>query len=136
MSFLLLLFVFFFFFFFYHIKINCFLIPFSCPVCPNKISLQMKQNADGTGNGNSAAQRKLFECDVCNMKFSNGANMRRHKMRHTGKNAILPFGCVDFECFEILRINTIHASVSLNLLKVSSRMSAEYAKNVFSEKIT
>lgn len=28
--------------------------------------------------------RKMFECDVCNMKFSNGANMRRHKMRHTG----------------------------------------------------
>lgn len=45
----------------------------------------MKQNADGNGNGNSVAQRKLFECDVCNMKFSNGANMRRHKMRHTGK---------------------------------------------------
>lgn len=29
--------------------------------------------------------RKMFECDVCNMKFSNGANMRRHKMRHTGE---------------------------------------------------
>jgi len=22
----------------------------------------------------------MFECDVCNMKFSNGANMRRHKV--------------------------------------------------------
>ncbi|EAL41056.3 AGAP010340-PA, partial [Anopheles gambiae str. PEST] len=37
-------------------------------------------------NGN----RKLFECDVCNMKFSNGANMRRHKMRHTG---VKPYEC-------------------------------------------
>lgn len=35
-------------------------------------------------------QRKLFECDVCNMKFSNGANMRRHKMRHTG---VKPYEC-------------------------------------------
>lgn len=34
--------------------------------------------------------RKLFECDVCNMKFSNGANMRRHRMRHSG---IKPYEC-------------------------------------------
>ncbi|XP_046995354.1 zinc finger protein sdz-12 [Schistocerca americana] len=34
--------------------------------------------------------RKLFQCDVCNMKFSNGANMRRHKMRHTG---VKPYEC-------------------------------------------
>ncbi|CAH1115559.1 unnamed protein product [Psylliodes chrysocephalus] len=34
--------------------------------------------------------RKMFECDVCNMKFSNGANMRRHKMRHTG---VKPYEC-------------------------------------------
>jgi len=32
----------------------------------------------------------MFECDVCNMKFSNGANMRRHKMRHTG---VKPYEC-------------------------------------------
>ncbi|XP_056643216.1 zinc finger protein ztf-16 [Diorhabda carinulata] len=36
------------------------------------------------------AHRKMFECDVCNMKFSNGANMRRHKMRHTG---VKPYEC-------------------------------------------
>lgn len=34
--------------------------------------------------------KKLFECDVCNMKFSNGANMRRHRMRHTG---VKPYEC-------------------------------------------
>lgn len=42
-----------------------------------------KGDADTQGNAQQH-QRKLFECDVCNMKFSNGANMRRHKMRHTG----------------------------------------------------
>lgn len=46
-----------------------------------------------TGSVPSQSQnhhRKLFECDVCNMKFSNGANMRRHKMRHTG---VKPYEC-------------------------------------------
>ncbi|XP_073846662.1 uncharacterized protein isoform X2 [Musca autumnalis] len=38
----------------------------------------------------AASSRKVFECDVCNMKFSNGANMRRHKMRHTG---VKPYEC-------------------------------------------
>ncbi|PBC25600.1 Zinc finger protein [Apis cerana cerana] len=36
------------------------------------------------------SHRKMFECDVCNMQFSNGANMRRHKMRHTG---VKPYEC-------------------------------------------
>jgi len=53
-------------------------------------SIQLKQNADGNSNNGTTAQRKLFECDVCNMKFSNGANMRRHKMRHTG---VKPYEC-------------------------------------------
>ncbi|OXA45612.1 Asparagine-rich zinc finger protein AZF1 [Folsomia candida] len=34
--------------------------------------------------------RLPIECDVCNMRFSNGANMRRHRMRHSG---IKPFEC-------------------------------------------
>ncbi|XP_032571765.1 putative uncharacterized protein DDB_G0277255 isoform X1 [Drosophila sechellia] len=46
-------------------------------------------NSGGGGGGNSSS-RKVFECDVCNMKFSNGANMRRHKMRHTG---VKPYEC-------------------------------------------
>lgn len=46
-------------------------------------------NSSG-GGGASSASRKVFECDVCNMKFSNGANMRRHKMRHTG---VKPYEC-------------------------------------------
>lgn len=41
-------------------------------------------------NQNILISRKMFECDVCNMKFSNGANMRRHKMRHTG---VKPYEC-------------------------------------------
>lgn len=39
-------------------------------------------DGDGEEGGHSGhrTHRKLFECDVCNMKFSNGANMRRHKV--------------------------------------------------------
>ncbi|XP_070135023.1 uncharacterized protein [Drosophila bipectinata] len=63
-----------------------------------------RDNQSGNGNGSSSSassspagnsgsgssSRKVFECDVCNMKFSNGANMRRHKMRHTG---VKPYEC-------------------------------------------
>jgi len=41
------------------------------------------------GHSGIRSHRKMFECDVCNMKFSNGANMRRHKVStgrlHSGK---------------------------------------------------
>ncbi|XP_063823201.1 zinc finger protein ztf-16 [Ostrinia nubilalis] len=47
-------------------------------------------NVAGAQNADARPHRKLFECDVCNMKFSNGANMRRHKMRHTG---VKPYEC-------------------------------------------
>lgn len=51
-------------------------------------------NAVDVGDGGDTSpdrhNRKMFECDVCNMKFSNGANMRRHKMRHTG---VKPYEC-------------------------------------------
>ncbi|XP_059226405.1 DNA-binding protein Ikaros isoform X2 [Stomoxys calcitrans] len=46
--------------------------------------------ATNSTNSSQQASRKVFECDVCNMKFSNGANMRRHKMRHTG---VKPYEC-------------------------------------------
>lgn len=57
---------------------------------------QTTNSSTVAGSGAKDAQisdkhhRKLFECDVCNMKFSNGANMRRHKMRHTG---VKPYEC-------------------------------------------
>ncbi|XP_047517546.1 zinc finger protein ztf-16 isoform X1 [Pieris napi] len=47
-------------------------------------------NVASAQNNDARPHRKLFECDVCNMKFSNGANMRRHKMRHTG---VKPYEC-------------------------------------------
>ncbi|XP_050672318.1 zinc finger protein ztf-16 isoform X2 [Leptidea sinapis] len=47
-------------------------------------------NVAAAQNNDARPHRKLFECDVCNMKFSNGANMRRHKMRHTG---VKPYEC-------------------------------------------
>lgn len=42
--------------------------------------------AENDGDGEEThsgirSHRKMFECDVCNMKFSNGANMRRHKVK-------------------------------------------------------
>ncbi|XP_037828240.1 vascular endothelial zinc finger 1 isoform X6 [Lucilia sericata] len=46
--------------------------------------------AANSSTSSQPASRKVFECDVCNMKFSNGANMRRHKMRHTG---VKPYEC-------------------------------------------
>ncbi|RVE48951.1 hypothetical protein evm_006413 [Chilo suppressalis] len=51
---------------------------------PDNNNVAAAQTAD------ARPHRKLFECDVCNMKFSNGANMRRHKMRHTG---VKPYEC-------------------------------------------
>ncbi|XP_051170558.1 zinc finger protein ztf-16 [Leptopilina boulardi] len=50
----------------------------------------VENDIDGEGHSGHRSHRKMFECDVCNMKFSNGANMRRHKMRHTG---VKPYEC-------------------------------------------
>lgn len=74
-----------------------------CPRCdfdtPNRITFvahlaecSSENGLVGEGGDTSPDQhnRKMFECDVCNMKFSNGANMRRHKMRHTG---VKPYEC-------------------------------------------
>lgn len=53
--------------------------------------LEQENEADGDETHSGIrSHRKMFECDVCNMKFSNGANMRRHKMRHTG---VKPYEC-------------------------------------------
>lgn len=48
------------------------------------------QGTESNNENDSQTNRKLFICDICNMKFSNGANMRRHKMRHTG---VKPYEC-------------------------------------------
>ena len=48
----------------------------------NTESIEGHENdGDGEeGHSGHRSHRKMFECDVCNMKFSNGANMRRHKV--------------------------------------------------------
>lgn len=56
----------------------------------NNIIPTTVQAAATPGGTPDRPHRKLFECDVCNMKFSNGANMRRHRMRHTG---VKPYEC-------------------------------------------
>lgn len=53
----------------------------------NEVDMEVENNNPPT---EGRTHRKMFECDVCNMKFSNGANMRRHKMRHTG---VKPYEC-------------------------------------------
>lgn len=44
-----------------------------------------ENDADGEEGHLERSHRKIFECDVCYMKFSNGANMRRHKVFIIGK---------------------------------------------------
>lgn len=51
---------------------------------------EVKMEVENNNSTPDRVHRKMFECDVCNMKFSNGANMRRHKMRHTG---VKPYEC-------------------------------------------
>jgi IKAROS family zinc finger protein len=51
---------------------------------------EVKMESENNNSPPDRIHRKMFECDVCNMKFSNGANMRRHKMRHTG---VKPYEC-------------------------------------------
>lgn len=55
-----------------------------------KAENEVKMEVENNNPPADRLHRKMFECDVCNMKFSNGANMRRHKMRHTG---VKPYEC-------------------------------------------
>lgn len=57
-----------------------------CSRVENEVEMEVENNNPPPDR----LHRKMFECDVCNMKFSNGANMRRHKMRHTG---VKPYEC-------------------------------------------
>ncbi|XP_055918054.1 zinc finger protein ztf-16 isoform X2 [Eupeodes corollae] len=72
-----------------------------CLSSSSRLAVPEEQDQDSSNGVTDASQpgepvkqqsssRKVFECDVCNMKFSNGANMRRHKMRHTG---VKPYEC-------------------------------------------
>lgn len=55
-------------------------------------SVEGNENNDNDGDNDEGSHsghrshRKMFECDVCNMKFSNGANMRRHKVNKNSFN--------------------------------------------------
>ncbi|XP_050300304.1 zinc finger protein ztf-16-like isoform X2 [Anthonomus grandis grandis] len=62
-------------------------ITISHPPATNETEMEVAENNNPPAD---RVHRKMFECDVCNMKFSNGANMRRHKMRHTG---VKPYEC-------------------------------------------
>ncbi|CAG0913067.1 unnamed protein product [Notodromas monacha] len=67
---------------------------FRCDQCDfeavNLAVLQSHQRLHNGDTGNCNDPKKPFQCDICGMKFSNGANMRRHRVRHTG---VKPFEC-------------------------------------------
>ncbi|XP_067629880.1 ikaros family zinc finger protein isoform X2 [Eurosta solidaginis] len=64
--------------------------PNNVPTNMSVITSNGNASSPTASSSSSSSSRKVFECDVCNMKFSNGANMRRHKMRHTG---VKPYEC-------------------------------------------
>ncbi|XP_053967086.1 zinc finger protein Helios isoform X3 [Anastrepha obliqua] len=64
--------------------------PNNVPTNMSVIATNGNASSPTASSSSSSSSRKVFECDVCNMKFSNGANMRRHKMRHTG---VKPYEC-------------------------------------------
>lgn len=54
-----------------------------------------ENDGDGEeGHSGIRSHRKMFECDVCNMKFSNGANMRRHKVSLAEKRYSIEIYCM------------------------------------------
>lgn len=64
--------------------------PSNVPTNMSVVAANGNVSSPTASSSSSPSSRKVFECDVCNMKFSNGANMRRHKMRHTG---VKPYEC-------------------------------------------
>lgn len=58
------------------------------------VAVREVNNNTSTGNTKSGEERerdnRSFECDVCFMRFTQFANMRRHKLSHSG---IRPFEC-------------------------------------------
>ncbi|XP_055351470.1 zinc finger protein ztf-16-like isoform X2 [Paramacrobiotus metropolitanus] len=61
----------------------------------NKGSVERDEQEGGTvmeppGAAGSDTTRRTFVCDLCHKHFSNAANMRRHRIRHSG---VKPFEC-------------------------------------------
>lgn len=60
----------------------------NCPHC--NFSTVMSQHMKSHLEAHDRHQGQMYLCDVCNMQFSQKANMHRHRMRHTGYK---PYEC-------------------------------------------
>ncbi|OQV17480.1 hypothetical protein BV898_08414 [Hypsibius exemplaris] len=90
-------------------------------------------NVDGNGSldtGSKSGGRggKNIECDICKKTFSNAANMRRHRMRHSG---IKPFKC-HFCGNEFYRKD--HMREHIEHKHSSSQVQCYFCQQVFAQK--
>ncbi|TMS36580.1 hypothetical protein L596_003713 [Steinernema carpocapsae] len=60
----------------------------SCPHC--NFTTYMSQHMKSHLEAHERHQGQMFMCDICQMQFSQKANMHRHRMRHTG---VKPYQC-------------------------------------------
>uniref|UniRef100_A0A914VPB1 C2H2-type domain-containing protein n=1 Tax=Plectus sambesii TaxID=2011161 RepID=A0A914VPB1_9BILA len=60
----------------------------SCPHC--NFTTYMSQHMKSHLEAHSRHEGQMYQCDVCQMQFSQKANMHRHRMRHSG---VKPYQC-------------------------------------------
>uniref|UniRef100_A0A915E329 C2H2-type domain-containing protein n=1 Tax=Ditylenchus dipsaci TaxID=166011 RepID=A0A915E329_9BILA len=60
----------------------------SCPHC--NFTTYMSQHMKSHLEAHERHQGQMYQCDICQMQFSQKANMHRHRMRHTG---VKPYKC-------------------------------------------
>ncbi|KJH41255.1 zinc finger, C2H2 type [Dictyocaulus viviparus] len=59
-----------------------------CPHC--NFTTFMSQHMKSHLDAHERHQGQMYQCDICQMQFSQKANMHRHRMRHTG---VKPYEC-------------------------------------------
>ncbi|KAI1725724.1 asparagine-rich zinc finger protein AZF1 [Ditylenchus destructor] len=60
----------------------------SCPHC--NFTTYMSQHMKSHLEAHERHQGQMYQCDICQMQFSQKANMHRHRMRHSG---LKPYKC-------------------------------------------
>jgi hypothetical protein len=60
----------------------------SCPHC--NFTTVMSQHMKSHLEAHERHQGQMYQCDICQMQFSQKANMHRHRMRHSG---VKPYEC-------------------------------------------
>ncbi|EPB66589.1 zinc finger, C2H2 type [Ancylostoma ceylanicum] len=59
-----------------------------CPHC--NFTTYMSQHMKSHLDAHERHQGQMYQCDICQMQFSQKANMHRHRMRHSG---VKPYEC-------------------------------------------